>query len=179
MSPHLTLITGGCKSGKSARALQIADGLEKEDGADLEKIFIATCRAADDEMRQRVAAHQRERGAGWQTVEVDVALCEAIDEQDRPGAVVVADCLTLWVNNLFMEEAGEKAMDRRVRDFLARLKAPKGQIILVSNEVGSGIVPANPLARRFRDMAGTLNQAAAALAHDVIWMVSGVPVKIK
>ncbi|VEN75088.1 Bifunctional adenosylcobalamin biosynthesis protein [Candidatus Desulfarcum epimagneticum] len=179
MPPHLTLITGGCKSGKSARALQIADGLEKEDGADLEKIFIATCRAADDEMRQRVAAHQKERGPLWKTLEIDVALFEAIDGRDRPGAVTLVDCLTLWVNNLLMEEAGEAVMGRRVRDFLDRLKAPKGRIILVTNEVGSGIVPANPLARRFRDMAGTLNQAAAALAHDVIWMVSGVPVKIK
>ena len=173
-----TLVIGGCRSGKSSHALYLADRI-----GNAGKIFLATCIPRDDEMHQRVSRHRAERGAGWTAVETPVFLSEAIRDIGPNADVLLVDCLTLWVSNLMMEHADPDAP----KDFLAvqtgrlmeSLRAAACPVILVTNEVGAGIVPDNPLGRLFRDAVGQLNQQIAACVDQVIWMVAGIPVKIK
>jgi len=176
-----TLVIGGCRSGKSSHALNLADRM-----GDARKIFLATCIPQDEEMHQRVFRHQAERGAGWIAVESPLYLAEAIRVAGPDADVLLVDCLTLWVSNLMMEHAQEDP-DASEEEFLAAqtglliesLRIAACPVILVSNEVGAGIVPDNPLARKYRDAAGQVNQRIAACADQVIWMVAGIPVKIK
>jgi len=171
---HVTLILGGCRSGKSHFALKTAN----EARAD-RRIFIATAVAFDDEMRARVKQHRAERGAGWTTVEAPLALPEALAEHAGEGRVILVDCLTLWVSNLILDGQGPAQAAARIPELVSAVKASPCPVILVSNEVGSGIVPENQLSRRFRDLAGTANQAVAACARTVVWTVAGIPVIIK
>lgn len=163
-------VIGGARSGKSRHALRIAE----ETGADL--VFVATAQAFDDEMSERIIRHQADRGAHWRTVEAPLALSGVLLAEDRPDRVVLVDCLTLWASNLLL--AGHD-LDRAIADLGARIAAMSGRIILVSNEVGFGIVPDNALARRFRDIAGTLNQRVASVATQVDFVVAGIPQRIK
>ena len=200
MASHILFVTGGCKSGKSGYALDRANRLAgdrdpaaddapnhktdpapapKPDAASVRKIFVATCQPLDDEIQERVEKHKKERGPEWTSVETPVALADAIARHADAADLVLIDCLTLWVNNLLMEQMDDDAIQEQIRLFLDALSASNAQIIIVSNEVGAGIVPTNPLARYFRDVAGTLNQATAKIADDVVWMVSGIPVRIK
>ncbi|MGE5257950.1 MAG: bifunctional adenosylcobinamide kinase/adenosylcobinamide-phosphate guanylyltransferase [Hyphomicrobiales bacterium] len=171
---HVTLILGGCRSGKSGFALKTAN----ETKAD-RRIFIATAVALDDEIRARVKQHRAERGAGWMTVEAPLALAEAVAEHAGQGCVILVDCLTLWVSNLLLELQDPAKVVDRIAELVRAVRAAACPVILVSNEVGSGIVPENQLARRFRDLAGTANQAVAACADTVVWTVAGIPVVIK
>jgi adenosylcobinamide kinase/adenosylcobinamide-phosphate guanylyltransferase len=169
-----TFVIGGCRSGKSAHALHLADGM-----GHLRKFFLATCIPRDDEMHQRVARHQAERGAGWTAVETPVDLAGAIRCIGPAADVLLVDCLTLWVSNLMMEPTGLDALSESTAQLIDSLNTAACPVILVTNEVGAGIVPDNQLARQFRDAVGQVNQQIAACADQVIWMVSGIPVKIK
>ena len=167
-------VIGGCRSGKSTYAMQTA---EKVPAA--QKIFIATCVPQDDEMKQRVARHQKERSQNWVMVEAPLGLPDAILQNNRRGNVILVDCLTLWVSNLLMETGDEKKIEDTISRLIEALEKATCPIVLVSNEVGSGIVPENKLARQYRDIIGQVNQAVAKTASKVIWMVAGIPVTVK
>ncbi len=167
-------VIGGCRSGKSSHALRLGESFPGR-----RKIFVATCVPQDSEMRQRVHRHQQDRGPHWSTLEVPVALAEGIAKEGPHADLMLIDCLTLWVSNLMLAYEDQKPIDARVERLCAVLRNPPCPLILVSNEVGAGIVPENALARRFRDIVGWTNQQVAAACNQVIWMVAGLPVPIK
>lgn len=167
---RLTLVLGGARSGKSA----FAERLAKETG--LQRHYVATGQAHDDEMRQRIARHQEDRGEGWTTHEVPLHLARHLQQISDPGSVTLVDCLTLWVTNLMMAEADVDGAGLALVDSLA---GHHGSLILVSNEVGLGIVPDNRMAREFRDHAGRLHQRIAAVADEVYFIAAGLPLKMK
>lgn len=172
------LVVGGAKSGKSTYALLHGS---KWSG---EKIFIATAEAGDDEMNERVKRHQEERGSDWITCEEPLDIVKIINSRSDSNTLILVDCLTMWINNLLMaKENSDLAADDWDKDVFLRLKdaleRASGPVILVSNEVGQGIVPANALARKFRDMQGRLNQIIGGVADRVTMLVAGVPVNIK
>lgn len=163
------LILGGARSGKTRRGLAIA-------GAYASRTYLATAEARDDEMRERIARHRAERDAVWQTIEAPVDLYGALREADRPDSVIMIDCLTLWLSNLMEKNAALEDETAKLVEVLSSLSAT---IIVVSNEVGLGIVPEHALARAFRDAQGRLNQAVAAAADHVELMVAGLPLIVK
>jgi adenosylcobinamide kinase/adenosylcobinamide-phosphate guanylyltransferase len=168
---HTTLILGGARSGKSRHAETLALSRARS------PVYIATAEARDDEMRARVAEHQeRRRGQGWHDVEAPLDLGPAIAAEAAPGRVILVDCLTLWLSNLLMAECD---IEPASIDLLKTIAGAAGAVILVSNEVGFGIVPENALARRFRDLAGRLHQDIARQADSVLLMVAGLPVVVK
>ena len=171
---HVTFILGGCRSGKSSLALRTAEAVDAG-----QRIFIATAVPFDAEMQDRVRRHQKERGAGWITLEAPLALPEALTEHSREGRVVLVDCLTLWVSNLLLEWTDAAAVENRIAELARAVQACTGPVILVSNEVGFGVVPDSQLGRQFRDLAGMANQAVAAEADEVIMTVAGIAVVIK
>ena len=165
----LTFLLGGARSGKSLHA----EKLIAEHPAPWR--YIATAQAFDDEMRERIALHQARRDARWMTVNAPLELAEAI--ADTPdGQPLLIDCLTLWLTNVMLADRAVEAESRRLADVLAK---PRGPWFVVANEVGLGIVPDNALARRFRDDAGRLNQMVAAAADSVLFIVAGLPMKVK
>ena len=170
----IKFVIGGCRSGKSSHALKLAELIPGK-----RRTFIATCVPHDDEMRERVVNHQAERGEEWDTVEAPLYLPEAIIESSLSSDVVLADCLTLWVSNLMMEFETFENIKKHVEKLVDSLGKASCPVILVSNEVGTGIVPENKLARLFRDIVGFTNQKAASVSDNVIWMVAGIPVNIK
>jgi adenosylcobinamide kinase / adenosylcobinamide-phosphate guanylyltransferase len=165
---RLTLVLGGARSGKSRHAENLVTGLAPP------WIYVATAQALDDEFAARIAEHRARRHQGWRTVEVPRDLAPAIDLAD--GAPVLVDCLTLWLTNLMLANADLEAEFVRLDAALGRARGP---LVLVANEVGLGIVPDNALARRFRDVAGRLNQRIAARANRVVLMVAGLPLEVK
>lgn len=165
----IILITGGVRSGKSA----IAESHVLAHGA--QAIYIATAEVRDDEMAERVALHQARRGPEWTTRCAPLDLVGALDQTDGQGPRLV-DCLTLWLTNLMLSERDWQAEGDALVSALRRQKDP---VVLVTNEVGAGIVPENALARAFRDAAGMLNQKVAAVADDVYLAVAGLPLKVK
>jgi adenosylcobinamide kinase/adenosylcobinamide-phosphate guanylyltransferase len=168
---RLVLITGGAKSGKSRLAQNLAEALPGP------RLYVATGEARDDEMQVRIARHQAERGPEWETREEPLALTRVLREIDGRYKVILVDCLTMWLTNLLLREAAELAgAGQQLGEALKSMTTP---VILVSNEVGWGIVPDNPLARRFRDEAGLLHQELAALADLAILVVHGLPVFLK
>ncbi len=164
------LILGGARSGKSALAEARAEA-----GAG-EVVYIATADGADDEMAARIAAHRARRPESWRTVEAPQALATALFEAAAPHRLVIVDCLTLWLSNRLTAEA-DLAADQAA--LLAALPDLPGELVLVSNEVGQGIVPENAMARAFRDAAGRLNQAVAAACERVTYVVAGQPLTLK
>lgn len=173
-SNNIKFFIGGCRSGKSRLALQRAEAMGSE-----RRLYVATCQPSDDEMRARVARHQAERGERWETLEEPLAVARLIRRHSHPRAVVLVDCLTLWLTNLILGDADDPVIQRHVNDLTAALGEVRGPVLLVANEVGLGIVPANALGRRFRDWAGSLNQAVARCAGQVVLCVAGIPVPIK
>ncbi|ORE91655.1 bifunctional adenosylcobinamide kinase/adenosylcobinamide-phosphate guanylyltransferase [Aurantimonas sp. 22II-16-19i] len=171
-APPVTLVLGGARSGKSA----FAERLVAESG--LDKLYLATGRAFDGEMEERIARHRSNRGAGWRTVEAPLDLVGALRREAGPGRMILVDCLTLWVTNLMLEERDVAAEAAALAACLAG-EGPKGPVVLVSNEVGLGIVPDNAMARAFRDHAGRLHQEIAALAGAVFFVAAGLPMKLK
>lgn len=176
------LILGGARSGKSREAERRAAT------SALAVTVIATAEALDDEMAARIRRHQDDRPAGWRTVEAPVALADALRAEAAPERCVIVNCLTLWLTNLLADAhtlpAGATAEDlplfRRERDaLLAALPTLPGRIIFVANEVGLGLVPETPLGRLFRDEAGRLNQAVAALCPRVVFVAAGLPLVLK
>lgn len=168
------LITGGCRSGKSGRAIELSHQIGGQ-----RNWYLATCVPQDEEMRARVRRHQQERGATWYTVEEPEALAECIGQYGRNADVILVDCLTLWINNLIGLGLDDAAVLQRVQTLCDAVATPPCPLVLVTNEVGAGIVPVNALARRFRDLTGWTNQRLAAVCKQVIWMVAGIPVTIK
>lgn len=168
--PAVHLVLGAARSGKS----RFAESLAHRSG--LLKIYLATARILDEEMAERVTRHKLDRGVGWFTHEEPVALADAIAARAAPDRIILVDCLTLWLTNLMLD--GEDVAGR-VRALAGVLSIAAGPVILVSNEVGAGIVPDNALARRFRDDQGRLNQDMAALASHVTLVVAGLPLAIK
>ena len=169
-SPGAALVLGGARSGKSA----FAERLVAETG--LSRHYIATGRAFDDEMRARISKHREDRGEGWQTHEEPLALAARIRDVARADRAVLVDCLTLWVTNLMLEERDIAA---ECSGLVEVLRQAPGRIVLVSNEVGLGIVPENRMARAFRDHAGRLHQQVAALVPEVYFIAAGLPLKMK
>ena len=171
---EVIFVIGGCRSGKSRLALETADGLAED-----RKIFMATCIPRDEEMQQRVCRHQQERSPGWQTIETPVHLPLAIAENSRHAGVLLVDCLTLWISNLLMESDDSEPVQEQIQQLKKAIQTVACPVVLVSNEVGTGIVPENRLARLFRDLVGSANQAVAETADRVVWVVAGIPVRIK
>jgi adenosylcobinamide kinase/adenosylcobinamide-phosphate guanylyltransferase len=176
---RIVLVTGGCRSGKSAYAQKMAEGLPGR------RAFVATCPPVDEEMRARIRRHREARGrSGWHTIEEEADLAGVV-RGAKGYEVLLIDCLTLWVNNLMYgaeqegREVEEAEVERRCRDLLAACAGRPGTVIFVTNEVGMGIVPDNPVSRRFRDLAGRCNQVMGAGADEVTLMVCGIPVRVK
>lgn len=165
-----TLVLGGARSGKSVFAERLVAG------AGLTPVYIATAQVFDAEMGARIARHRARRGARWRLVEAHDDLEGALAREAVPGSAVLVDCLTLWVTNLMLAEADLHARFLALLDALAALDSP---VVLVSNEVGLGIVPDNAMARDFRDHAGRLNQEVAAQAAAVFFVAAGLPLKLK
>jgi adenosylcobinamide kinase/adenosylcobinamide-phosphate guanylyltransferase len=170
---RLALILGPARSGKSRLAQQLAMQLGEP------RLFVATAEAGDSEMAARIVQHRREREGVWDTWEAPLELAPAIARAQGRYRVVLVDCLTLWLSNLLMREPLEEDLEdacRGLADAASRTLTP---LILVSNEVGWGIVPDNPLARRFRDAAGVLHQRLAAAADLVVTTIAGLPLVLK
>lgn len=174
----VVLITGGSRSGKSSCALERAEALAAK------RTFVATCPPVDEEMAARIQRHREQRrGRAWETTEEPLELDRVLATVSSP--VVVVDCLTLWISNLMLEAArtGEDLDEDGMATHCARLLEVcaqlEGTVFFVTNEVGLGIVPDNPISRRYRDLVGRCNQTMAAGADEVIFTVSGIPVRIK
>jgi adenosylcobinamide kinase / adenosylcobinamide-phosphate guanylyltransferase len=174
--PHrnsVTLVLGGVRSGKSRFALEIALRAANV-------TFVATARASDDEMRRKIERHRAERPAHWQTREVPLNLADTIAESGGVGELLVVDCLTLFAANLMEAHGDDRAAIWAAVDTLCTALCDTNRhVVLVSNEVGSGIVPAYAAGRQFRDLLGEMNQRVAALAENVALMIAGLPLWIK
>ena len=172
MAKDIILITGGARSGKSsyaeARAIQLGT----------RRLYIATAEANDEEMRRRIEEHQRRRGDDWATIEEPLQLAETLLAQRGQTDCALVDCLTFWISNLLLRYDVKHALDR-VKPFVQTMRQLDFHLVLVTNEVGWGIVPDNPLARQFRDLSGWANQRIAAAANEVVLLVAGVPMIIK
>lgn len=168
--PSLTLVLGGARSGKSRYAEAL---VESQPGA---CVYMATAAAGDGEMTARIASHQARRGARWRTFETPLDLVNGLTAAARPDGAVLVDCLTLWLSNLM---AAGRDIRAETSALTAALTALAGPVVLVSSEVGLGIVPDNALARRFRDHAGELHQAIAAIAPSVVQITAGLPLVLK
>ncbi|UXI04173.1 bifunctional adenosylcobinamide kinase/adenosylcobinamide-phosphate guanylyltransferase [Photobacterium sp. TY1-4] len=168
------LILGGARSGKSNLAEQLAAA------SGLDVIYVATATAGDEEMAERIARHQIQRPAAWQVVEEPEDLAGVVQRYSRKGTCLLIDCLTLWLTNcLCGEEATHEHWQQHKDDFLTALLHAEGRIILVSNEVGQGIVPMGELSRRFVDESGWLHQAIARQAERVVFVTAGIPQVLK
>lgn len=166
-----TLVLGGARSGKSAHAERIALGTR------LAPVYVATAQAFDDEMRARIARHRSDRaGGGWRTIEEPIDLPGAIREASTAETVILVDCLTLWLSNLML---GRHDVASAQAALLGAIDRAAGPLVLVSNEVGLGIVPETPLGRDFRDAQGRLNQALAAAVPHVVFIAAGLPLVLK
>ena len=130
-------------------------------------------------MKNRIARHQLERDPSWETVEAPLDVSNAILASGRNAGVVLVDCLTLWISNLLMEKEDADYVLSKIPDLIHAIDSVNSPLVLVSNEVGGGIVPENRIARLFRDLVGAVNQAVAAKADEVVWMVAGIPVIVK
>jgi adenosylcobinamide kinase/adenosylcobinamide-phosphate guanylyltransferase len=174
MRTEVILVTGGCRSGKSSFAVNLVRDATS-------KLFVATAPITDGEMAERVTRHQLERGPLWRTIEEPTDIAGVLDRETRPGEPVVVDCLTTWVSNLILadESNAEKTVLGRLDELTASLRARKTRIVLVTNEVGSGVVPPYPLGRQFRDLAGIVNQRVGRIADRILLMVCGHAVHVK
>jgi adenosylcobinamide kinase/adenosylcobinamide-phosphate guanylyltransferase len=168
-SKTVTLLLGGVRSGKSHYAQQLGERAGRV-------VFVATAQAADDEMRRKVDRHRSSRPPHWQTVEEPLALAETIAEHGPKCDLMIIDCLTFFAANLLQVKTDEQiSIDR----LCSALRAPACSVVLVSNEVGSGVVPEYPSGRRFRDLLGEMNQSVARVASNVLLLVAGLPLVLK
>lgn len=180
---RLTFILGGARSGKS----EYAESLAGAAGGSV--LFVATAQGIDEEMRERIAAHRQHRPARWQTLELPTGVGRLLLDQKPEASIVVLDCLTLLVSNVLLEaapnvnepdgQATKAAVEAEFRILLEAIEDSKADWVVVSNEVGQGIVPAYPAGRLFRDLLGWANKELARRADEVIWMVAGIPVPIR
>ena len=169
--PGVTLILGGARSGKSRLAEAMLEAASEN------VTYIATAQAFDREMAERIAIHQERRGSRWRSIEEPLELTQKLKDLSQPGMPpILVDCLTLWLTNLML---GEHSIEANTQDLLRWIATTEHPTVLVSNEVGLGIVPDNALARRFRDEAGRLNQAVASAATAVYFVAAGLPMRLK
>jgi adenosylcobinamide kinase/adenosylcobinamide-phosphate guanylyltransferase len=188
MNKKIIFITGGARSGKSSFALA------KALTAAGRKAYIATAEALDEDMTERIEQHKKQRGKEWDTYEEPLEIAEVLKKLDGSYSALVLDCLTLWLSNLFMKTQSEghalQTIETEIQELLDSLRQLKSSaargpgsgfcsLYIVSNEVGMGIVPENETARKFRDMAGILNQKIAEVSDEVYMMVAGIPMKMK
>jgi adenosyl cobinamide kinase/adenosyl cobinamide phosphate guanylyltransferase len=169
-NPEIILLTGGARSGKSTMALKIAADHHP-------KIFLATAEALDREMQDRISAHRKERAEDWITIEEPVFIEKVLEE--HPEGCLVLDCITLWLSNLLIRNYSEDEIQNAVMNLTKTIRYRYNTTIIVTNEVGMGIVPEYPSGRQFRDLAGAANQTIASIADRVIFMVSGLPIYVK
>jgi adenosylcobinamide kinase/adenosylcobinamide-phosphate guanylyltransferase len=169
----VTLVLGGARSGKSRYAQQLAEQSQRV-------MFVATAKASDDEMHAKIERHKIDRPKDWLTVEEPLELPKVLAEHEMVCDVIVVDCLTIFVANL-MEAEGEDsaAIERRIEALCEALRTVQCNVVLVSNEVGSGVHPVSPLGRAYRDLLGEINQRIAKIADDVVLMVAGLPLALK
>lgn len=165
-----TLVLGGARSGKSVFGERLVTG------SGLARIYLATATASDDEMSDRIAHHRARRGEGWTTIEEPLGLVDALTQHAGRGRAVLVDCLTLWLFNLMEAGRDPEVEARRLARYLG---VAAGPIVLVSNEVGLGLVPETPLGRAFRDAQGRLNQTIAAAVPNVAFIAAGLPLWLK
>jgi|UniRef100_A0A7C5EM85 adenosylcobinamide kinase/adenosylcobinamide-phosphate guanylyltransferase len=170
---HLALVLGGTRSGKSRYALDLAQKFPPP------RLYLATAEAQDGEMAERIARHRRERGEGWDTLEAPLSVADALKRAQGRYQVILVDCLTLWLSNWLLQNPGKEKMQELCRGLEAQVRSLGTPAIFVSNEVGWGIVPENPLAREFRDWSGWLHQLLAAAADLVVLLVAGIPLTLK
>jgi len=168
----ITLILGGARSGKSSYALSLAKKYKKV-------AFIATCLGLDKEMRERIRLHKEARPKHWETFEEPKEVAKLIGKLSNSFDCILIDCLTLLVSNLIFSNNTQKQIFKKIEELLLVLSKKKARVILVSNELGLGLVPANKLGREFRDTAGIVNQIVASGADEVLFMVAGLPMNIK
>ena len=166
------LLSGGASSGKSTYALRRASTYNH-------KAFIATAEACDDEMRARITRHQMERGDEYRTFEEPIHLGCVLSEASQPGGVVIVDCLTVWLGNLLHYFGSDMMTAPPFQKFLDALSVASSDVIVVTNEVGCGIIPADAATRSYRETAGRLNQLVAGIAEEVVFMVCGIPWRVK
>ena len=169
----ITFILGGARSGKSQFAVRLAKSCAKS------VVFVATAIPFDKEMTQRVALHRKNRPCSWKTLEEPRKLSSLATKVSQRTDLVIIDCLTLFISNLLLEEKSESYIENEIHLFLSRIKKNKFNSLIVSNEVGMGIVPDNKLSRRFRDLSGKINQKVAKISDEVYFIVAGQPIKIK
>jgi adenosylcobinamide kinase / adenosylcobinamide-phosphate guanylyltransferase len=172
MNARNILVGGGARSGKSRFALALAESLG------LQRIFVAPAQAFDEEMATRIARHREERGPGWTTIEEPTELARALADAS-PADVVLVDCLTLWLSNLLLRGDAPAAIEQQVEEVVQTLRARARHVVLVTNEVGMGIVPENALARLFRDVAGRANQRIAAAMDEVYLASMGITLRLR
>lgn len=175
---RLILVTGGARSGKSSYALNVAEKISQK------KLFIATCPKLDSEISERIRRHTEERkGRGWETIEETINLDHLFPRRVQDMEVVLIDCITLWVSNILYMLGEENVDDCKIEElcsrWLKKMTEYQGTVICVTNEVGLGIVPDNPLARKYRDLVGTCNQLLGKKADEVILVSCGIPLSIK
>ena len=166
-------IIGGARSGKSSYALELGSGFPGRKG------FIATAEAFDEEMKERISLHQKTRPLEWETIEEPVDLGKRLQNITGLYDVVIVDCLTLWLSNMLEREGDSEHIKTAVGHLTSVLKDISYKVIIVSNEVGLGIVPDNKIARLFRDLGGWMNQKVASVADDVYLVTCGIPMRIK
>jgi adenosylcobinamide kinase/adenosylcobinamide-phosphate guanylyltransferase len=173
---RVTLITGGARSGKSSHALLLARELA---GESARCFFVATAQGLDEEMRVRIEHHRTTRSPEFRTREEPLALTGALAQLDSAADVVLIDCLTLWISNLLGAGLSDEAIVAEASDLAKVLRQSSFASVVVTDEVGSGIVPEHPIARRFRDLLGWTNQKIAEVSDSVLLMVSGCPIRAK
>lgn len=171
---HCELILGGARSGKSSLAQKRAASLTNSSNI----TYIATATAGDSEMAARIQHHKQNRPVHWQVVEQPIYLADTIAQHDKPNSVVLVDCLTLWLTNLLCN-ANTNLLALQKKALISTLSQPQGNIILVSNETGLGVIPADPLSRQFVDEAGWLHQQIAQLANRVTYCIAGLEHTLK
>jgi len=181
--PERHLVLGGARSGKTRHALQLAESLAAKRSASV--LYVATAQAGDAEMAERIARHRAERPATWQTLEAPDHLADSLLHISS-NTVLVIDCLTLWLSNALLHDFDAQSPRGALPTWIGErdrmllfVRRFSGALIMVSNEVGAGIVPLSALARRFQDEQGWLNQSIAALSEHVTWVVAGIALPIK
>lgn len=166
-------VLGGARSGKSAYALRLAKERSRK------VLYIATAEPHDTEMKSRISQHQASRPHSWKTVEEPLDLIAVLKEQQYTCEIIIIDCLTLYLSNLMHKGLKAEAIIKIIKDTAGYIKTMKETVIVISNEVGLGIVPQNRLAREFRDISGLSNQAMAKAADEVVFIQSGIPIRLK
>lgn len=170
---EITFILGGGRSGKSQFAIKLARSYTKS------VVFVATASFQDREMRERIKLHRENRPSHWKTIEEPKSLVSLFKNLPKKIDLIIIDCLTIFISNLLLDKRSDSYIENEVILILKMLKKSKFDSILISNEVGLGIVPDNPLARKFRDLAGRINQRLADMSDKVYFIISGLPIKIK